>query len=327
MKKKQLFIAWTKYQRRNVSMQDFFGYKLIFVSNFFDCRCLKPLDYLLKSAVSIFHLLRFRPDAVWTQLPPTVLVDIVLTYRKIFKRDAVLIADCHNVCFRKKWSKYLNVNNINRYDIILVHNDDVLKAALQQGVAVSKTYILEDRPAVAKPELTAALFPQNARPMVVMPCSFADDEPIDTVFEAARIIPETDIYISGNHQRASSRFNLALKPENVHLTGYLSLSEYEKLLLLSDLVLGLTTEPDVQLSVANEAVGFEKPMALSDTPTLRRMFHRGAVFVETGNPRSIAEGITTALNKRDSLLDEVRTLKTERNSRWEKMAEIIINKI
>ena len=325
MKHKHQFYAWTRFQRRAVSMQDYFGYDLRFISTSIKNKYLKPFDYIVKGIEMVCLLLKHRPHVVWVQLPPTPLLNIVLIYRNIF-RQRILIVDCHNGMFWGKWKKYLNKNMLNKCDIVVVHNRIIRDIAISNGIEENKLIVLEDKPAQKK--LNTVVCRKNTeRPQVLMPCNFNVDEPLETVFDAAKQIPDINILISGPKERGASLFDYSKKPENVIFTGYLSLKDYEAVFRQSDLVLGLTTESHIQLSVANEAAGFEIPMVISDTPLLRELFDKGAVYVETFSAASIASGIKNALTKINVLSAEIKILNVERNQKWSKMADALIQKM
>jgi len=322
----QLFIAWIKYQRRAASMQPYFGYELKFVPTTIKIKSLKIADYFIKLICTVYYLLKYRPKILWTQLPPTFLTNLAILYKKISKNRAVIIADCHNGVFWGKWENFLNVNKLNKYDIIIVHNWAIKNIAVNKCIDESKIFILETKP--AHKNLNNVVDPgKSDRPQVLMPCGFSVDEPLEIVFEAAQKIPEIDIFVSGAKERGESLFDYSKKPNNVNLIGYLSKDDYETIFLQSDLILGLTTKDHIQLSVANEAVGFEVPMVISDTKLLRDLFYKGAVYVETLNAGSIANGIKEALQNLHLLKEEVKVLKNERNQRWENMAYTLKERI
>jgi hypothetical protein len=194
--------------------------------------------------------------------------------------------------------------------LILVHNDEIYNRILDLGIDKQKVRILEDRPA----EKMINGNWMESKNQILMPCSFSYDEPLETVFKAAKKIPEINIYLTGPMESAKiSKYSI---PSNVILTGYLSVKEYEKIFMESNAILGLTTEDHIQLSVANEAVGFGKPMILSNTKLLKKLFYKGAVYVDTLSPNSIVEGIKIALNDQSKLKEEILQLKSERTKDW-----------
>jgi len=322
---KNQFYAWVSFQRRPVSMQSDFGYDLKFLKNTSKSKLLKPIDYLLKGSRTVYNLIKDRPNELWIQLPPTPLLSIALLYKKINKK-AVLIVDCHNGTFWGKWKKYLKTDQLNKCDLIIAHNSVIRDIALELGVDGNKMMVLETKPAEKK--ITREVPAKTSdRPQVLMPCSFNIDEPVEVVFDAAKQIPNVDILISGPSERGISRFDYSKKPDNIKLLGYLSSEEYETTFRQSDIVLGLTTEYHIQLSVANEATGFEVPMVISDTKLLRELFYKGAIYVETLNATSIASGIVEALDKKLVMREEVAQLKKERMIKWNTMASAVMDRI
>lgn len=330
MNNKNLYFAWIKFQRRAVSMESFFDYQSIHITSVFRHKYLRPLDYLVKGIKTFAYLLKNKPEVVWLQLPPTFLLNILLFYQKVLNTDVIIISDCHNGVFFGKWKKYFNPKLFNRSNFVIVHNHVIKKIAIQMGLDINRTLILEDRPAERKIDSIINSAKKHEL-QVLMPCGFSKDEPLNLVFEAAKQIPNITILISGPKEKGTSLFDYSLKPDNVILVGYLSLPEYEALFMQSDLIMGLTTEDHIQLSVANEATGLEKPMILSDTILLREMFDKGAIYVNTLSSESIAKGIKKGFVEIKRLREAIKVLKKDRNTKWNNMAsslkELLTSKV
>lgn len=322
---KQLFIAWTTYIRRPESMKSHFQYELVFMRPFFTRKFLKPLNYLIHSVHTSLLLMHKRPKVLWVQIAPTPLLYLAALY-KLFNRRAVVVADCHNSMYHPPWIIFpWAIALLNYCNIVLVHNDMMYKKALRFGIRKEKLFILETRPAQLGIEQQYEQGFKGAT--IVMPCSFDSDEPIETVFEAARLIPKINIIITGNTNRAIGKHSLIDAPNNVTLTGFLPKSKYDRLLHSVDAVMGLTTSGDVQLSAANEAVGAGKPMVLSNTPLLRRLFYKGAVYVDALNPNSIAAGCQEVIEQKEILAAQVQLLNNERCEKWLLQAKNIFTSI
>ena len=316
---KQLFISWLPFTRRSASMQPYFGYKLEFISFAFKHRFFRPLEYLLKAWKTLMLFLSQHPQVIWVQLPPTpilYLASLYNLYKVIFNRQVILIADCHNATFRPPWIKLPGiVTLLNRCHFVLVHNDWVEKQVLELGVTQERLYVLETRPALIDCNKVSchSNFPH---PWILSPCSFNRDEPIEIILAAARLVPEITFVLTGNANRAQGIHDLSEKPTNVHLAGFLPKTEFDGLLCTTDAVLGLTTLEGIQLSVANEAVGAGKPMVISNTNLLKTLFYQGAIYVDSLNPQSIAQGCQDALVKKDELTKKVIQLQEARNKCW-----------
>jgi hypothetical protein len=258
MASKNQFYAWISFQRRALSMRSFFKYDLKFISSSITLKWFKPLDYVYKGILMSFCLIVNRPRVLWIQLPPSPLMYLALMYKKILK-NSIVIVDCHNGVFWGKWKFFLRKDLLNELDIIIVHNWVIRNVAIDLGIKEEKIIILEDKPAVK--DMSKFFIPRvTERPQVLMPCSFNIDEPLDIVFAAASLIPQVDILISGPMEKGRKLFDYDKKPSNVSFLGYLKYDDFELVFRQSDLILGLTTEDHIQLSVANEAVGFEIPM-------------------------------------------------------------------
>lgn len=317
---KQLFIAWVPFQRRSVSMQEHFGYDLEFISLSLKKRFLRPFEYVVKAVKTLGLLVTQRPEVLWLQLPPTVLLYLGYVYRALLKRDAVIIADCHNATFRKPWIVLPGVVSLlNRCALVLVHSEQVEQQAKALGISPALVYLLEDPPgAIALSKAAPAEDTQLSYtyPWVLCPCSFNRDEPIEELIAAARLVPKVTFVITGKPSRAKGIHDLSDLPSNVVLSGFLALEEFDRLLVNTDVILGLTKLDGIQLSAAVEAVSVGTPMVLSDTVLLKKLFYKGAVYVDSNRPESLAEGVRQAIADRETLSQDVADLKKERQLSW-----------
>ena len=296
-------------------MQSHFGYKLEFLSFSFKNRLLRPLEYILKAWKTLMLFLHEQPQAIWVQLPPTPLLHVAHLYKVFFNHQVRIIADCHNATFRPPWVTFPGtVALLNRCDLVLIHNDSVKEQAMVNGVDCENLYVLEDPPAVVENNIVhQELF---THPWILCPCSFNQDEPIQAIFDAARLAPEITFILTGKTSRAKGIHNLSNIPSNVNLPGFLPKSEFDSLLWNTDVILGLTKLDGIQLSVANEAVGAGKPMVLANTKILQKLFHKGAIYVNALEPQSIAQGCKEALLKQDELIQGINELISERKELW-----------
>jgi len=302
-------------------MQPYFDYELEFISFAFKNRFSRPLEYLLKGWKTLMLFLRQHPEVIWVQLPPTPILYLAYLYKVLFNRQVILIADCHNATFRPPWIKLPGaITLLNRCHVVIVHNDWVEKQVLELGVSQERIYVLETRPALIDCD-TVSCQSNFPHPWILSPCSFNRDEPIEIIFTAACLVPEITFVLTGNANRAKGIHDLSQKPANVHLAGFLPKTEFDNLLCTTDAVLGLTTLDGIQLSVANEAVGAGKPMVISNTDLLKSLFYQGAIYVDSLEPKSIAQGCKQALSNKNELTKEVIQLQEARNQRWLNQAD------
>lgn len=312
---RQLYIAWIEFQRRAVSMQQFLGFELQHVPPPFASRWLKPLGYLAQAFRTARLLRAARPAVVWVQTPPTFVPLLLVALRPLAGPYRIL-ADCHNGALEPPWSRVPGATRaLNRCDRVLVHNAEARPMAEALGVAPGRITVLEDPPPQLTPPAPAAAAAAPPAPYVLVPCSFAADEPIPMLLAAARLAPEIAFRITGNRRKAETLGYLAAVPANVSFTGFLSVAEFNATLWNAAVVLGLTSVEGIQLSVANEALGAHRALVLSDTRILRAMFGDAALMAEN-RPEALAAALRGALAQRPALEARSAALKVRRQAEW-----------
>lgn len=279
------------------------------------------VDYT-RLAVRTWRLLRDRrPRVLWLQLPTVALLWVALAARRLMLPDMKIVADCHNAMFKPPWSRVpAGLSLLGRCDAVIVHNHAVLEEALALGLPASRTCVLEDVPptALGEPVDSPPAVPAGMRrPWVLLPGSFSADEPVAEVLATAAAMPHATFIITGRTERAARcGHDLSNAPPNVVMPGYLELPAFEQLMRSADLVLGLTRHEGIQLSVCNEALGFGKPMVVSDTKILREMFSSACELVQGHDPQTLAAGIRRALEHCDDLAARSRLLAQARVQEW-----------
>jgi glycosyltransferase involved in cell wall biosynthesis len=144
---------------------------------------------------------------------------------------------------------------------------------------------------------------------------FAADEPVEVVVEAARQLPHVKFYITGSKNRAK-RSLLDNAPENVIFTDYLHGDDYWNRLYASRAVMTLTTHAYSLVAGAQDGVAVQKPLILSNQPTLTAHFTKGTVFVEN-TVESIVNGVRELEQNEQKLIAEVTDLGKEQANKWE----------
>jgi len=305
-------------------MQPYFNYKSNFIGLSFSQQYLKPLEYLVKTWKTLVWLLVEKPQVVWVQLPPTILLHLLFVYRLLLNQRCLIIADCHNASLRRPWIDIPGFKVLlRRCDIVLVHNDTIKQQGLELDIPPHKLYTLEDPPASIDPEPAGSCSKEYPRPWLLCPCSFNKDEPISEIFEAARLAPEITFVLTGNVAKAAKVHGIGKQPNNVVLPGFLPTQEFDELLHNADIIMGLTLLDGIQLSVANEAVGAGQPMVLAATNTLKTLFHKGAVYADPKSSNAIASGCREAVQNHSMLQKAVKELRTERQQAWSEQANTI----
>ena len=320
-----LYLAWAAFQRRPVSMAPLAGFDCVFLPMAYKGRShLRRAGHYLALAWRTWRVLRQRrPHTVWLQLPQLPLLWVLLLYRWRVDPRVRLVADCHNAVFAPPWSRLpLTAAALARADLVLVHNDAVLQNALAMGLPVDRTRVLEDVPAArppgqARPPVPAA-FAGRPRPWVLFAGSYGRDEPVAEVLHAARLLDDGVLVVTGRRSNAARNgHDIQHPPDNVVLTDYLPLPEFDALMVHADVVLALTRQDGIQLSVCNEALGFGRPLVVADTPLLRRLFGSAAERVDVQQPADLVRGIRAALARQDELIQAGRALAARRCRQWQ----------
>lgn len=295
------FIAWIGYSRRSELLAERFGASMHHIT--FGQRKKKwqiPIRYIVQSYRTFMVLLKERSDVVFVQNPPIIIMFPVYLYCMLFRARYVI--DSHTGAF----TDFPRLQGLHRWFsnrslIVIVHND------VQEEIvkAWGSPYVILGFADADYPDGTN--YPVNNQFNIAFSCSFADDEPVLEIFEAARLLPEVDIYITGNDKHLSDRLRSEM-PANCHLTGFLTFDEYVGLLRKSDAVMSLTTRDGTLLSGGFEAVSLEKPLIVSDWPVLKEYFTDGTVYVDN-TAQGIYDGIVFASQNLDSLNEDVKQLR------------------
>jgi phage-related minor tail protein len=131
----------------------------------------------------------------------------------------------------------------------------------------------------------------GTRARVLLVGVLAPDEPVAEAIEAARIVPQLDLLITGDTRRVDpSLVNQA--PENVTFLGFLRGEAFRRQLEDADIVLTLSTNETAAMRAAYEAVYAGRPLVVSASEERRRLFPY-AVHV-TNDAVSIAQGLREA---------------------------------
>jgi glycosyltransferase involved in cell wall biosynthesis len=306
-------------------MQEMLGFELRYIASPVRTRALKPAGYAVQ-ALRTARMLRESQrrggaETVWCQTPPSFMPHLLLALR-LYGRGFQLVADCHNGHFVPPWSRLPgSITALNRCDLVLVHNEEIRVRAESLGVDPARLAVLEDPPPrLIPPPRTGGV----ESPYVLVPCSFKPDEPIDVVLAAAGALPEVTFHITGNRRRAEAQGFVAAAPRNVVFTGFLPVEAFERLLWNADVVLGVTREEGIQLSVANEALGAHRPLVLSDTRILRRLFGDAALFAPNA-PEPMAAVLRTAIARKEELERHSAALKILRQQAWRRAVTTILD--
>jgi hypothetical protein len=270
---------------------------------------LAPLRYAIQAVLTLLLLFRERPEVVFVQNPPIFAALFAWLYCAV--GGAGLIIDSHTDALQSaiwRWSLPLHRFLSRRAIATLVTNEHLSQVVTGWGAT---GLIIADVPSqfpAGNPYAVAHPF------NVAMVSSFAPDEPLDQVVQAAERLPDVGFYVTGDPVQGFKRLP-ANPPPNLHLTGFLPNDEYYGLLRSVQAVMALTTEDHTMQRGACEAVWLSRPIITSDWPLLQRSFHQGTVHVDN-SAEGIHRGVIKMRSEWDRFRGEVEELRKERELQW-----------
>lgn len=270
-----------------------------------------PPRYLRSMLRQAVWLLRERPQAVIATNPPIFCGLGAYGYARLAGVPFVL--DSHPIAFedRRAWIVALTAPVhralARRAAVVLVTTDAL---AVQVQASGGRALLLHEPPAA----LHARPRPPRERPLLAFLGTFASDEPVAEVIDAARRVPGVDVAVTGAPDRAPAGL-VDGAPANVRFTGWLDPADYRELLRQATAAIVLTTRPTSVMRAAYETVYAGRPLITSDTPTLRALFP-DAVHV-AGSAGAIARAVTDVAARLECFDARTETARSRQLRRWQ----------
>ncbi len=274
-----------------------------------------PLRYAIHSVRTLRLLFQKRPRVVIVQSPPSFAVLFVALYCKL--TNSRYIIDAHSDAFQRSiWTRpQWLYDRITRAAMLTLVTDNFFRTMIEKKGGRAR--VLRD-PVVSVPLLPIQR-PEQFSVTVVN--TFARDEPLEAVLEAAASLPEVCFSITGKRSRANPDL-LRQAPSNVVFTDFLPDEDYFRLLRSSHAVMSLTTRDHTLQCGACEALSLERPIITSNWPLLQEYFCRGTVHVDN-TPAGIRQGIQSLKQDYSQYEAEIAELRQmRRNESQQKTAEL-----
>jgi glycosyltransferase involved in cell wall biosynthesis len=321
---RRIFIAWAPHGRRSELLARELGVAVYFIHYLkFQVPYYAPLKYILQSIRTLQVLFAERPEVVFVQNPPFVCSLVVYLY--CYLAGAKFVIDHHTDAFSARWAWARSIQRFlaRRAITNLVTNQhwaDMLQAWS------APAFILPD-PFVVLPEGDDLTVKPGFN--VVFINTFAPDEPLEAVLDAASQLPAVHFYITGDVKKNPAGF-LAKLPQNVTFTGFLPDSQYFGLLRAVQAVMALTTRDYTLQGGGCEAVSLGKPLITSDWPYLHELFAKGTVYVPNDG-HGIRDGVLAMQHQYQDLAKEIVVFRQDRRREWDKrfakLQELIASQI
>ncbi len=294
-----LALTW-EHHRRMRELCEWLGLPLLVLTT--PHRALRR--YLTLSLQTLRVLRRERPRTVFIQNPSLILATLVLAARPFLGRYRVVV-DAHNEAVTPftyaRWPiTWLARRALRQADATVVTNAALAEIVRTQG---GRPLVLPDRLPSTPVQPQPTPLDESLRVMVI--ATYAADEPIDEIIEAARTLgPGFQFAFTGNPAKLAAELRAAL-PQNVRLTGFLPEHDYWQLMADSHVALDLTLKPNCLVCGAYEALALRKPMVLSGNPASRDLFGRVALFPREDRAADIADTLRESRARYDEQVERL----------------------
>jgi glycosyltransferase involved in cell wall biosynthesis len=274
---------------------------------------LAPVKYIPQWIKTWMVLYRERPSAVYVPIPPPFAALCVALYCRVMGIPFVMDKHGHSLTGRKwSWTAPLQRWLARQARVSIVDQERYRRLFEESWDA--RAVLLERPPLqIDFDKLQRIDDPEQFGVTVVN--TFAGDEPLDIVLDAARALPDVPFYVLGDTARAPGQV-LETAPQNVIFPGYLHNEDYWNRLYSSRALIVLTTEKYSLLGGAQEGMSLGKPLIISDQPALREYFTKGTVFVDH-TADSIRDAVLEAREHEARLAQESLDMAAEKRQRWE----------
>ncbi len=318
-----VFVSWMNFCRRAAVLSDVMGVRCLFVKNLINSRGLVwrlffLVDYLYKAMRTSMFLMRYRPDTVFAQSPPSLCPMLCFAYCKFFGKD--LVVDAHNKAFERPWIYVPGYKHILRAaKTVIVHNREYADYLRQKYPGIS-FFVLPDKLPVFAGVENRSYEGQEKYFLVIL--SYDRDEPVKEILDAAIEFMASDstgitFKITGNYKKTMDVYQQYKDADGIDFLGFVSDKEYIRYLLNAYGVIALSTRKMIQQSATVEALGASVPLIVSETPTSQRLFFKGAVITRT-DKNSILWAIRDFCDRRDLLAKEIVEVRSLWESDWKK---------
>jgi len=127
----------------------------------------------------------------------------------------------------------------------------------------------------------------DAGEYILCPLSYANDEPLEELLEAARRTPDLPFVFTGK----APAWVRESAPINVSFPGFVSADEYDRLVRGCLAVVAVTDRDHTMQRAGYEALMEGKPQITAHFSVLREFLESAAVYVDPKDPESIASAL------------------------------------
>lgn len=324
----RIWISWEDHRR---SRELSFKFNAEYYPLVYDAS--RPVRYFVLTARTLRLIKKQQPNTIFCQNPSIVLASL-LVFLKFFL-NFNLVVDRHSnfkleheKSSSLKWClfHYLSRFTLKNADLTIVTNEPLKMICENFG---GKATILQDmipRLFDSQPRSRPTFMTNSDKKQVMFVTMFDNDEPIHEMIYAAKLLPQHKFYFTGKYTKILKEKDMKNISENIVLTGFIPDDRYLALMENCDLVVVLTKKDLILNCGAYEALSFDKPLILSDTPTLRGYFGECATFT-LNDHMSISRSIEYVVNNKVQLISEAYIAKLNLEKKWNRSFERVVERI
>lgn len=304
-----LFISWIRYHGRSAGLAEALGIDCVFV----DGGKAHVLRRYLRQWRATRKLLRsHEPSAVVVMQPPIVALLCIAVHTA--RTRVRVYGDLHTGVFsdpKWRWATNWTLWLLRRRGGAIVTNEHLASACRDRGVTATILHDVVQEPSTPAPDSSAdsdlVRRVIDGTGFVLAPLTYAFDEPVSGILEAAARVPELTWVLTG-----TAPMNIRSgAPSNVVFPGYVANDDYLRLLSRSRLVIGLTTQENTMQRAGYEALSAGKPFITTPRRVLRGYFGDAVIYSnESGD--EIAAAVEEALRQETRLAHAMAELRTSR---------------
>lgn len=254
-----VIVSWGVNIRRSKSISSATGFYDFHIKPHFKSnnKIIKLLGYFFSSVHLILFLFKCRPVNIIIVAPPVIPIYIGYLYYKI-SRNVNFYIDMHNGGLRNEWKYFPFLRRIYGQSTFICHNE-VVKKRFDSFFNIESKVLLD--PLFDKNEIFSRNSPvdyiSDRKINVLVPLSYAEDEPLDLIFSIAEKLSEKFLFICTGNYRKKFKNEQPMLP-GVYFTGFIKDEEYFSLLQYCDMTLCLTNNDDIQMCAVIESISAEK---------------------------------------------------------------------
>ncbi len=317
-----VYLAWSVNRGRVVELGDLLGAQpRLFYPPRLAGRRLTAVRYLVSVLWTGWVLVRERPTVVLVINPPVLAAASAVAFTRLY--GGAVVVDSHPGGFGAQGDRLsallqpLHRWAVRRCRATLVTGEHWADVVRDWG---GTPLVVHEPPAPWTTAAQATVRVPGDPPRVLFLGTYGRDEPVAELAEAARLLSDVRLRITGDPAVAPPGLLDAL-PANVEPVGYLGPAAYQDEVLRADLVVVLTTEPTSVMRAAYEAVYARRPLVVTDWPGLRLVFPHAVHVPNTA--QGIAAGVRSALQDLDRLDDVAAPAREQQEQRWQSQLEAL----